>query len=185
MKQNHSRKSSAQYKSQLINKLGVCCLALMTSSLISAANRTDWSWTLEHTAIGDSSISIQNKDNRIRHHQFGCNLSEAVKGKQITGYDLSEDLVDEQAATISTVFTSGYPKGLLVVTCIIGAHSEKIVVIDPSKSGQQVIFRENGDYFVEWKLTSGELYISYDRKTFNKKEQAYGHTTLTKKIITK
>ena len=173
MKKNSSRKVCTQYNFRHVNKLAACCIVLMTSSVISAADKIDWSWSLDHAAIYDSSISIHSKDNQLTQHQFNCNLSDAV----------SQTLVEDPASTIDTVITSSNPKGLLVVTCNVGAHSETIVIINPNKSTQQVVFRKIGSYFVDWKLSNGQLHISFDRPINNKKADTSENLFFTEKII--
>lgn len=156
-----------------LNKWTVFCIAFITTSVLSANDKIDWSWTLERAAIYDSLISIQNKDNLVTQHAFDCNLIDAV----------SVTSVEEPAASIDIIVTSLHPKGLLVVTCNFGAHSERIIIIDPNIRTQQIVFRKTGSYFVDWKLDNGQLHISYDKPAKNKKNSSGELAFVTEKVI--
>jgi len=135
------------------NKYLLACLILLVTGFVSAEqNKIKWSWKIERAEFYDSVISITSDNHELKHYQFACDLSDA----------LPEPINDETSATINIVHTEAKPNGLLVITCNVGAHSERIVVIDPLNDEPDALFVKTGSYFVDWRVGDGELLIRYD-----------------------
>ncbi|MEH6502825.1 MAG: hypothetical protein V7682_02865 [Cycloclasticus sp.] len=114
--------------------------------------RVTWKWQLEHAALYDSVLSITQDKKQLSTHEVACDLSSAM----------SNDRYDESAATIDIVVTKLKPDGILVVTCTVGAHSEQVLIIDPSQDEKHYEFIKVGSYFVDWYVNDGQLWIRYD-----------------------
>jgi len=111
-----------------------------------------WTWQLDRAMLNDSVVSISIDGQAISHYEFSCDLSDA----------LLETEEDESSATIDSVVTDSNPEGLLVVTCMFGAHSEQISIIDPFQNKRHAEFSKVGSYFVDWHLNDDQLWIKYD-----------------------
>ena len=112
----------------------------------------DWSWHLERASLYDSVVSVKQGENQLFKLEFSCDLSDALLEKP-----------EDPASTVNIVVTALKPKGYLIVTCTVGAHSEQIVILDPFKNGDKKVFEKVGSYFAEWALEEGKIIIRYDQ----------------------
>jgi len=126
---------------------GVCITIFATS-----VHALDWSWQLERSDLYDSVISISRDNGLLTNHEFACDLSDAL---------ITESA--EPAATVDSVVTQSSPRGVLIVSCFVGAHSEQLVIIDPMNDKQTRVFEIVGSYFVDWSIDAGRVLIRYDR----------------------
>ena len=128
-------------------------VALIITVAMITTEKVNWTWTLEQAAMYNSVLSITNENNVVSKFELACNLTDAInKTKE-----------DETSATISVVLTKTHPKGLLVISCNVGAHSEQIIIINPNQNSDKIVFKKTGSYYVDWKITDQQLVITYDK----------------------
>jgi len=111
---------------------------------------TNWQWKLSKGQLYDSEISVYQNGSRIANYQIDCDLSEYQNKEEFT-------------PSIDKVITTKKPTGLLIVTCVVGAHSVRINIYDPLSNIKESIFSKTGSYVAYWEMESGALWITYDQ----------------------
>ena len=126
-----------------------------------SAFAVDWSWQLERSSLYESVVSIKQGKESLFEQEFSCDLSDALLQK-----------TDDSTATVEVVVTKSKPKGVLIVTCAVGAHSERIVVLDPFKIEGKKVYEATGSYFADWALQEdGRIMIRYDKPCEDKGDE--------------
>ncbi len=122
---------------------------------ITTANADSWVWKLESASFLESKISIYSANNKLTTYTIECNLEDAL---------LKEPLEESDSpARIEKMITPKIPHGVLLTTCIVGAHSKNVSVFDPTKNLTDAVFSIVGSYYADWQLVDNELIIYYDR----------------------
>lgn len=132
-------------------KLMLLMLALASGALADHKNGTTWSWHVLSAGLDESRVAIYDKKALVGIFDFSCDLTSDGEGD-----------MRETDASLELVQPSSNPEGLLVVTCNVGAHSQYLAIVDPTRKTNQPVFAETGSYFAKWELQDGELWISYD-----------------------
>ena len=139
------------------NLLMLVCLAWPLLSVADHDASKGWSWHVLSAGFDESRVSLYQAERLHGIYQFDCDLTavEAEAGSQ-------EAADEESAAAIEWVRTSANPDGLMLVTCNVGAHSQRLSIIDPALPATEPAFAVTGSFFVDWELQDGELWLSFD-----------------------
>ncbi len=116
------------------------------------AGSEGWSWHALTSGIDQSRIAIYDAERMVGIYNLDCDLTIPP-----------EQDPREGGATLELVRPESHPRGLLILTCDLGAHSQMLTIIDPRASSKRPVHSRSGSYFVAWELQDGELWISYDR----------------------
>lgn len=119
------------------------------------------SWRLGQTDLYESQISLYQADDNIATYTVSCDLSEAV------GSELSDERTEaenSESPSIDIVQTNTWSQGVLIVRCIVGAHSQMVAVYDPFSSEQDAVYSKTGSYYAEWELRDDDLWVRYDQR---------------------
>lgn len=111
----------------------------------------EWSWHVLSTGADESRLSVFRREQLIGIYNIACDLTDAAEAAAIDG-NASVDLLKPDT----------HPKGLLVIQCNVGAHSQQITIFDPGLKTRQPVFSVTGSYVARWELQDGELWIGYD-----------------------
>ena len=111
----------------------------------------DWSWHVISAGLDESRLSIYRRDQLFGIYDVSCDLTDAREGTAIDG-----------SASIDLVKPKANPRGLLIVGCNVGAHSQQIEIIDLADRAKEPVFSITGSYAASWELQGGELWIGYD-----------------------
>ena len=132
---------------------GLLLLALIFSAAAIADHKphADWSWHVISAGADESRLSIYRRDQLFGIYDLSCDLTDAREGTAIDG-----------SASIDLVKPGARPRGLLIVGCNVGAHSQQIEIIDLEQRSKEPVFSVTGSYAASWELQDGELWIAYD-----------------------
>ncbi len=135
----------------------ILLFALVATSLLSKAaadhdSGADWAWHVVSAGLDESRVALYRRAELIGIFNFSCDLTGAADGA-----------ADDNGASMELAQPDTHPQGLLVLKCNVGAHSQHLAIIDPTRKSGQVVFTETGSYFATWEIQDGELWISYDR----------------------
>jgi len=113
-----------------------------------------WTWKLSSSDFMESNIAIFNGKKALANYVVGCDLSDAVS-KNIPE--------EEESARIEKYISTDIPNGVLLVTCIVGAHSKEVSIFDPRVNSREAVFSKTGSYYAGWEVSNNQLMIFYDR----------------------
>lgn len=165
-------------KALSLKALSVICFAVVLSSLVrvSYAQQTipnqhrivvdsdQWSWKLLSHSMWQSKVGIYFKNQLVNHYLIDCNL-----GNQ------AEDLQSDEASQIEKLVSAKNTDGLLLITCMQGAHSKLVQIYDPTRKQNTPVFSQIGAYYAGWLMRDEQLIIYYDQacKTTSKNCQSF------------
>lgn len=117
-----------------------------------AINSSLWSWKLLSHSLYQSKVAIFYENRMVRQYLVGCNLASD-----------SVDSESDEASKIEKVISNNNRTGLLLITCISGAHSKLIEIYDPTILDDNPVFSKFGAYSAGWEKRNGQLFVYYDR----------------------
>lgn len=112
----------------------------------------DWSWHVLSGGIGESRVAIYERDQLLGIFNFSCDLTDADDGSS-----------NDSNASLKLVQIDARPKGLLLISCNVGAHSQQVNIIDLASTSNLPDFSITGSYVADWEIQDGELWIRYDQ----------------------
>jgi len=131
-------------------------LSLTHASATAAEAKTEeWSWKLDSADLMESKISILVGKKLLASYFVGCDLSDALSR------EIQEE--EENPGKVDKIVSPAFPDGILLVTCIVGAHSQNISIFDPKVNSKEAVFSKTGSYYAGWEIKNGQLVIFYDR----------------------
>ena len=138
----------------LLRMISPLLCMLVVSGPASADHKPDavWSWHILSTGISESRMSIYRRDELLGIFDFSCDLTE-----------LDDDDSGDNGNTIQLVRIDTHPRGLLLLRCNLGAHSQMLSIIDLAQKASEPAFSRTGSFFAAWEIQDGELWISYDQ----------------------
>lgn len=113
---------------------------------------SQWQWKLINSSMYQSNIGIYLDSQLIRQYVVDCNLD-----------NQENDELSDESSQIEKVLSKNNHKGLLLVTCIHGAHSKLIEIYDPHLEQTGPVFTKYGAYSAGWEKRNGKLFIYYDQ----------------------
>ena len=116
------------------------------------AGHEGWRWHALAGGIDQSRIAIYNDEQLLGIYDLDCDLTIPPEPDPREG-----------GATLELVRPDSHPRGVLILVCDLGAHSQMLAIIDPQVRSKRPVYSRSGSYFVAWELQDGELWISYDR----------------------
>jgi hypothetical protein len=140
---------------------GVCLSGLLSdlyaqeiipSPRSSLVDSDHWSWKLLSHSMHQSKVGIFFEKKLVRHYQIDCNLA-----------NHAEDSHSEEASLIEKLVSNKNPNGLLLITCIQGAHSKLVEVYNPAMTQDTPVFSQTGAYYAGWLKRDEQLFIYYDQ----------------------
>lgn len=108
------------------------------------------SWHVMSAGLDESRVAIYREKTLVGIFDFACDLTVAEKP-------------EDDGNVLQLVYPASNPRGLLIVTCNVGAHSQYIAIVDPAKKSHKPAFSRTGSYFASWEIQDGELWISFDQ----------------------
>ena len=129
-------------------------LLMLSFSLTAGADHSpdaEWSWHVVSAGSDESRLSVYRGKQMFGIYNIACDLTDASDGESLDGN-----------ASLNLVKPESRPRGLLIVGCNVGAHSQQIEIIDLDRKSSQVAFSVTGSYAASWELQDGELWIEFD-----------------------
>ncbi len=111
-----------------------------------------WHWKLIKASMHESILGIYHGKHLTHRYHIGCHLD----------YQ-EEDLDTAESSKIEKVISTNNNDGLLLLTCIQGAHSKLIEIYDPKIEQSAPVFSQYGAYYAGWEKRDGQLIIYYDQ----------------------
>lgn len=145
----------------------VCLLALQFSNAYAAEksqsaedNRelNQWQWSITKSSMLESTITITNSGKVQASYLVGCNLSDANKHDNKQDNELTDP-----PSLVEKFSNAKIPKGILLVSCHVGAHSRLIEVYDPFKESNNPVFSRVGSYYAGWRIEQEQLFLYFDQ----------------------
>ena len=125
--------------------------ALLAVTRADHAADADLSWHLLSAGLDESRVSVYRRDSLVGIFNLPCDLAGIDDAQRAEGVDLV------------VVRFAARPRGVLIIVCNIGAHSQMLTIIDPEKKSPRPAYQRSGSYFARWEIQDGELWITYDR----------------------
>ena len=126
--------------------------SIFTSAVADHESGAAWSWHVVSAGLDESRVALYRQQQLVGIFNFSCDLTATAD---------SDD--GENGPSLELVEAGAHPGGLLLLKCNVGAHSQHLAIVDPSRKTGHVVFTRTGSYFVEWEIQDGELWISYDQ----------------------
>lgn len=118
--------------------------------------KTKLGWNLISSEFGSSKIEVNRSGQLIAEYELNCDVSESI--------DPDPEQLDGEMNKVGLVVTPSQPKGLLVTSCRVGAHSKRLSVYDLESKDSEPVWEKTGSYFAAWSINEAyELVLSYDR----------------------
>jgi hypothetical protein len=118
--------------------------------------RTKLDWSLISSEFDSSKIEVNRNGITIAEYEIDCDVSESI--------DPDLEQLDGEMNKVGLVVTPSQPKGLLITSCRVGAHSKRLSVYDLESKAKEPVWEKTGSYFAEWSINANyELVLSYDR----------------------
>lgn len=115
-------------------------------------NSDQWSWKLLSHSMYESKVAIYFNNHLVKQYLVECNLAND-----------NQDSQSDESSKIEKVTTNNNHTGLLLVTCISGAHSKLIEIYDPTALNEAPVFSKFGAYYAGWEKRNGQLFVFYDQ----------------------
>lgn len=119
------------------------------------------SWRLDQGGLYESKVSVYQSDEKLASYTVGCDLSDATSFEYFNEHT---EEGDAEQATVDIVQIKAHKKGVLIVRCVIGAHSQMVEVYDPFSTEEEAFYSRSGSYYAEWELRDHELWVKYDQR---------------------
>lgn len=117
--------------------------------------KTRLSWNLLSSDIDSSNIEVVRANQVVAKYELNCDLSEALNP--------DPEQLDGEMNKIGLVVTPSKPKGFVITSCRVGAHSKQLAVYDLESDRQDPVWEKTGSYFGEWSVNHNyDLVLSYD-----------------------
>ncbi|WP_290702123.1 hypothetical protein [Amphritea sp.] len=124
--------------------------------------KTRLSWNLLSSDIDSSNIQVVRANQVVATYVLNCDLSEALTP--------DPEQLDGEMNKIGLVVTPSKPKGFVITSCRVGAHSKQLAVYDLESDRQDPVWEKTGSYFGEWSVNQNyDLVLSYDEPCDEKK----------------
>lgn len=124
--------------------------------------KTHLSWNLLASDFYSSNIEVVRANQVVATYVLNCDLSEALNH--------DPEQLDGEMNKVGLVVTPSKPKGFLITSCRVGAHSKQLAVYDLESDRQDPVWEKTGSYFGEWSVNHNyDLVLSYDERCDEKK----------------
>ena len=119
-------------------------------------NKPTLAWSLISSAFDTSKIQVNRDGQAVAEYVLNCDVSESI--------DPDPEILIGEMNRVGLLVTPSQPKGLLITSCRVGAHSKRLSVYNLESKVKEPIWEETGSYFAEWSINKNyELLLSYDR----------------------